>query len=165
MRTFSLFLFLACLLFSCNNAPKGDAETAEQTEENQEQITKKYILTPFTLSQAYPDARIESMDYQDGTFSFEVSGENYELGEQTPDAGTKMCANSAEGQHIHLIIDNAPYAAKYVAEFEHEVAEGDHYLLAFLSRSYHESIKTEEAPMEQTLKTQCCFTVGQKAIM
>jgi len=52
-----------------------------------------------------------------------------------------MCANSGKGQHIHLIIDNEPYAAKYEAEFEYDVADGTHYLLAFLSRSYHESIK------------------------
>ena len=56
-----------------------------------------------------------------------------------------MCANSGKGQHIHLIVGTAPYAAKYVSEFAHEVADGDHQLLAFLSRSYHESIKSPDA--------------------
>jgi len=65
--------------------------------------------------------------------------------QQTPDAGQKMCANSGKGQHIHLIVDNKPYAAKYVADFDHEVKDGEHYVLAFLSRSYHESIKTATA--------------------
>jgi hypothetical protein len=53
-----------------------------------------------------------------------------------------MCANSAKGQHIHLIVDNKPYAAKYESSFEYEIEDGEHILLAFLSRSYHESIKT-----------------------
>jgi hypothetical protein len=56
-----------------------------------------------------------------------------------------MCANSAKGQHIHLIVDNKPYAAKYTNEFEYDIEDGEHYLLAFLSRSYHESIKTDDA--------------------
>ena len=82
------------------------------------------------------------MSYKDGKFNFGVSGTDYKLGEQTPDAALKMCANSGKGQHIHLIVDNAPYVAKYVSEFDHELSEGSHYLLAFLSRSYHESIKS-----------------------
>ena len=56
-----------------------------------------------------------------------------------------MCANSKDGQHIHLIIDDQPYAAKYEPSFNYEIADGEHYLLAFLSRSYHESIKTKDA--------------------
>jgi len=44
-----------------------------------------------------------------------------------------------------LIVDNAPYSAQYTADFDFDVADGEHYLLAFLSRSYHESIKTADA--------------------
>jgi hypothetical protein len=85
------------------------------------------------------------MDYKSGKFTFKVESKNYKLGEQTTDAPQKMCANSKDGQHIHLIIDNEPYDALYKPEFEKEVADGDHYLLSFLSRSYHESIKTQSA--------------------
>ena len=106
---------------------------------------KKYTLTPFTNSPAYADASLYGMSYVKGKFSFKVASESYKLGAQTPDAGQKMCANSDKGQHIHLIIDNEPYLAKYTNEFEHELTPGDHYLLSFLSRSYHESIKTEKA--------------------
>lgn len=103
----------------------------------------QYTLTPFEESTAYPNATIESMNYQNGQFDFELA--NYELGVQTPDAGQKMCANSAKGQHIHLIIDNEPYTAHYEPDFQYEMEDGDHYLVAFLSRSYHQSIKTPEA--------------------
>ena len=164
MRNLILFLLLGGLFFSCNNASQSDADNAEQSEETQEQEApaNKYTLTAFTPSQAYPDAKIGEMDYTGGKFSFGVSGENYKLGEQTPDAGAKMCANSAKGQHIHLIVDDKPYSAQYVAEFEHEVEDGDHFLLAFLSRSYHESIKTDDAHLAKKVSVESgAITYGE----
>jgi hypothetical protein len=77
------------------------------------------------------------------TFTFEVK--NYTLGVQTPDAGERMCANSAKGQHIHFIMDNAPYIASYIPQIPADLKHGHHVLLAFLSRSYHESIKQKKA--------------------
>jgi hypothetical protein len=105
----------------------------------------RYQVTPFGSSQEYPDARIEAMEYRDGRFKFTIGGESYKLGLQTPDAGSRGCANSSQGQHIHLIVDNEPYAARYESEFEYDITDGEHYILAFLSRSYHESLKTREA--------------------
>lgn len=96
----------------------------------------------------FPEAKIslnEPMAPKPGTnlFSFEI--ENYELGAQTQDADARSCANSAQGQHIHFIMNNGPYKAKYESSFEEDVPEGTNVLLAFLSRSYHESIKTQDA--------------------
>lgn len=79
---------------------------------------------------------------------FDFGVENYELMSQTADATDKVCANSGKGQHIHFILDNEPYAALY--EPNHEVVlekNSEHYLLAFLSRSYHESVKSEGASL------------------
>jgi hypothetical protein len=57
-----------------------------------------------------------------------------------------MCNNSAQGQHIHFILDNEPYAALYDPTHTVSLAKNtEHYLLAFLSRSYHESLKNKEA--------------------
>jgi len=95
---------------------------------------------------------MEDMSYQNGTFSFDFS--NYELGIQTPDAGSKMCANSAKGQHIHLIANTQPYAAYYTSAFQHDLPNGEHYLLAFLSRSYHESIKNGQAYIAKQVNIQ-----------
>lgn len=105
----------------------------------------KYTLTPFTPSQDFPDATLRSIDYKNGQFIAEIRSTTYQLGEQTPDAVQKQCANSAEGQHIHLIIDNEPYIAKYTSTFQQTIPDGDHYVLAFLSRSYHESLKSDQA--------------------
>lgn len=142
MKNAFYLLIFTCFLFSCKNEPAANAEDKGTMVETPS-TSKKYKISDFSESPAFSDAKIESMKYTSGKFAFGVA--NYELGAQTPDAPQKMCANSGKGQHIHLIIDNAPYAAKYTSEFEHDVADGEHYLLAFLSRSYHESIKTSAA--------------------
>ncbi len=156
MRTLSMLFVLGLLLSGCagnqdHSHDQGDGDGQDQATE---EAVPKYSISAFTPSASFPDAKIESVSYEGGKFKFGVSGDSYQLGVQTPDAEQKMCANSAKGQHIHLIIDNAPYAAKYVAEFDHEVADGEHYLLAFLSRSYHESIKTTDASTVKKVTTE-----------
>lgn len=150
MRILKIFVLaiISLSIIACG----GESNTDKKTEAEMSKPMKKkeepapapnYKLSDFSSSPEFANAVMSSMNYKDGKFNFGVK--NYELGAQTPDAGAKMCANSGKGQHIHLIVDNKPYAAKYVAEFEHEVADGEHYILAFLSRSYHESIKNGTA--------------------
>lgn len=142
MKIFNfLLLFIMLTIVGCKDKVQDSASPEDQTETN----TNKYTLTPFSKSTEYSDAQLQQMTYSDGVFSFNVQGTGYELGAQTPDKDSKMCANSGKGQHIHLIIDNEPYAAKYESSFTYDVADGEHYLLAFLSRSYHESIKDPKA--------------------
>lgn len=133
---FSCLTLLGCLL-SCK--PK-----TENTQMPADVPKDSIQLMAFEPSAAFYDAAISKMDYRDGQFKFTLSG-NYQLGQQTPDAPQKMCANSDKGQHIHLIVDNKPYEAKYEPEFHYKIEDGSHYLLAFLSRSYHESIKNPKA--------------------
>jgi hypothetical protein len=130
-------MFFALSMIAC----KSDSSQSEASEA----ASKKYTLTPFSKSASFSNAKIEEMTYKEGLFDFQIQDGPYKLGLQTPDAPAKMCANSKKGQHIHLIIDNEPYAAKYTSNFEYDIPDGDHYLLAFLSRSYHESIKSPGA--------------------
>ena len=76
-------------------------------------------------------------------FDFKV--ENYSLKAQTDAPPKQMLANSGKGQHIHLILNNQPYMAKYDAGFEVELEPKHYVALAFLSRSYHESVKAKTA--------------------
>ena len=153
LKKYIVLLFFAgvstCLV-SCSQAKEGreddadQVDTLEQVDESTNQQDETGIqISEFPDSESFNDAALSGGKYRNGTFSFGVK--NYDLGAQTSDAGVKMCANSDQGQHIHLIVDNEPYAAKYVPEFEHEVSDGEHYILAFLSRSYHESIKSPTA--------------------
>ncbi len=153
MRTLIFLFLLSTLLFSCQNgstSENNETETTDETMSASENPNIKYKLSPFSSSQEYPDAKIGLMTFINGKFNFDVSGDSYKLGEQTSDADQKMCANSAKGQHIHLIVDNGPYNARYTSSFDDvPMEEGDHYALAFLSRSYHESIKTKDAYIAQ----------------
>ncbi len=90
-----------------------------------------------------------------GPFKFAFEVKNYTLGTATSDAATKGIANSAQGQHIHLILNNNPYSAHYEHSAEQKLEDGHYVLLAFLSRSYHESLKNPSA----MVLTQ--FTVGE----
>ena len=147
----NLFLcFFALSLMMCGSDMAADKSSDKMpkknmTEQKDRPTPNKFNLSPFTPSPEFMDANISNMKYADKKFTFDVKGKNYKLGDQTPDAEKKMCANSGKGQHIHMIIDNKPYLAKYTSSFEADMSDGEHYTLAFLSRSYHESIKTDQA--------------------
>ncbi len=150
MRFATLLLFLAFTIISCEPSSTS-ADTAENTETTSKEVEvkKELTVTPFSPSKAFEDAKIEKMSYKNGKFEFTLNESSYELGVQTDDASSKMCANSAKGQHIHLIVNDAPYAAKYTNTFDYEIEDGIHHILAFLSRSYHESIKSAGAAVIQ----------------
>jgi hypothetical protein len=77
-------------------------------------------------------------------FSYDIK--NYQLSKPTTEGSCAIeCANSSQGQHIHLILNNQPYLAKYTPEFDETLSPGHYVALSFLSRSYHESIKHYEA--------------------
>lgn len=80
-----------------------------------------------------------------GTVEFDYDLSNFQLTRMTPHGNAEHLANSQEGQHIHNIVDNEPYTAHYDTEFTKELKEGDHVILSFLSRSYHESLKHKGA--------------------
>lgn len=156
MRILSLLsLFVLIGLFACTNTnTSSDADATNENNASEEVVELTYSLTPFDPSTEYADASITSMKYRGGSFNFTLGESDYSLGEQTPDAEQKMCANSGKGQHIHLIVDNAPYSAQYTSSFDFDIANGEHYLLAFLSRSYHESIKSKAASVIQKINVQ-----------
>lgn len=141
MRILSL-LFVAFFLVACGGEAPETTEDATVAEEEMD-AAPEITLTSMPAATSFPDAAITKMEYQDGAFDFDAEG--YEFGIQTPDADDLMCANSDKGQHIHLIVNNEPYMAKYTPEFEQELPDGEHHVLAFLSRSYHLSIKNPAA--------------------
>ncbi|MEM6317433.1 MAG: phosphopeptide-binding protein [Bacteroidota bacterium] len=143
-----LLAIVSLLLVNCQNNTSESTSATETSPAAKKQGEtyadgKKYRLTPVNSGVAFPDAAIEYNYFSNGQFAFTVN--NYQLGQQTPDAGDLMCANSGKGQHIHLIFDDEPYAAKYTNVFDFQKEDGRYYMLAFLGKSYHESIKTENA--------------------
>ena len=122
-------LLLVVLIFSCNKKVK-------------------IKITKLEGSPSYENARL-SLDtiYQKdkNNFMFSLGVDNFKLGEQTKKDFDFKLANSEKGQHIHLIINNDPYYAKYTNTFNQSLNAENNVILAFLSRSYHESVKNENA--------------------
>lgn len=148
---FSLTAFLLALLtFACTTSSSSSEESGSSETEVAEK-TPSIILTKAPASPEFPDATLTKSDLSieetDSLFalnySFEVA--DYELGAQTEDASTRGIANSGKGQHIHYIVNNGPYAAHYMADVPDQLEAGNYVVLAFLSRSYHESVKSDGA--------------------
>lgn len=145
LNILTLAIGLSLIAWACSTA--SSSATGDETRVD----TSAIALTQAPASPDYPDATLTKSDLiitqKDSLFSlnysFDVQG--YELGIQTADADTRGIANSGKGQHIHYIVNNGPYAAHYMNKVPDELAAGNYVVLAFLSRSYHESVKSENA--------------------
>ena len=116
------------LSFSCNNPKQISITKVEGSPEYSNSVLK--MNEPISLDEGYK-------------FSFDVN--QYELGMQTLKDFDYQLANSAKGQHIHFIVNNGPYSAHYSDTFTKKLDEKNNIILAFLSRSYHESVKNSNA--------------------
>ena len=126
MRKYYIIILSALLAFSCDN--------------------NKIKISKVEGSPKYEDAALVLNELNSGSeleFSFDVK--NYELGAQTEHEFQYSLANSKKGQHIHLIINNDPYSAHYTNKFKKKLDPDNGVILAFLSRSYHESVKNKNA--------------------
>lgn len=77
-----------------------------------------------------------------------VEAENFETRTQTETDRAEAISNSGNGQHFHVILNNEPYKANYDAGEPFDLGQltpGPHTLVAFPSRSYHESVKGADA--------------------
>ena len=126
MRKYYIIILSALLAFSCDN--------------------NKIKISKVEGSPKYEDAALVLNELNSGSeleFSFDVK--NYKLGAQTEHEFQYSLANSKKGQHIHLIINNNPYSAHYTNKFKKKLDPDNGVILAFLSRSYHESVKNKNA--------------------
>lgn len=152
MKKLSLIVGIIFFLAACTSTEKkgteGQNDTPTETPaENGNPITlTKAPPSPvfedavLTLEKPYPPQQPAADSVE---FKFIVS--QYELGAQTADAAERGIANSGKGQHIHLIVNNGPYSAHYNDNFMKAMEPGSYTVLAFLSRSYHESVKNPNA--------------------
>ena len=144
MKKISLLTLSLLVLIGCNDTKNKDDKKEEM--ETVDVSNTSVTLTPLKGSPEYAEAALahlggDVIEVAAGSVDFNFAVENYELGTQTSNAGENGLANSGKGQHIHFILDNGPYSAHYESDFSKDIEEGDHVLLAFLSRSYHEAVK------------------------
>ena len=129
-----IFLLSVLLIISCN----------KQTDSRKSEIT----ITKVLGSPKYVNAKLtlkEDPVLVDGGYEFSFNVDQYELGLQTLKDFEYDLANSAKGQHIHFIVNNDPYSAHYNEKFSKKIDGNSNVILAFLSRSYHESVKNKNA--------------------
>ena len=126
MKNFLTLLFTSIIIISCD-------------------VPEKITLTKLEGSPKYDSSKLKlnELNFFDDKYNFSFEVENYELGAQT--LNNSKLANSAKGQHIHFILNNAPYSAHYSGNFSKKLEEDNNVILAFLSRSYHESVKNSNA--------------------
>jgi len=172
MKKITLFLALSTMIMatSCKNDKKKedkmDAETEIKSDDSKKMDDKEMekkaeiTLTKLEGSPKFDDASLEmtlpnAMKLPAGEVTFGFNVENYDLAAATKTDMDLGLAESAKGQHVHFILDNAPYSAHYEDSFSKDLTQGDHVVLAFLSRSYHESVKN---PNSYVLKK---FSIGE----
>lgn len=149
-----LGLFTFGLFTACENTSQSDEnkdQATDSTEMSSEESSPSQLsLTPFTASEDLLDAKLQwnepagdVSNAGDTQFGFDVT--NYELGVPTNGSENLGIAESGKGQHIHLILNNEPYFAIYEPNWSTSLEDGDYVAIAFLSRSYHESVKNPDA--------------------
>ncbi len=139
------FLFLTLWLSCGPKAAEEEAATGLIVKGAQFPMEKDGLtVSVLAGSPAYSDAKLSLTSAKPddaGAFTFDFNVADYKLGAQTPSTPANGLANSGKGQHIHFILDNGPYSAHYEPQAVKELSPGNHVVLAFLSRSYHESVK------------------------
>jgi hypothetical protein len=154
-------LLAACNTTSETNDREGQADTAAIED------LPPISIKPVGGSPEFPDASLaiknvnavlKGKDSVTITINYDV--QNYELKSQTSDAAGKGCNNSKDGQHIHFILDDNAYTALYAPTHTFTLPVGsEHYVMSFLSRSYHESLKNPKAAVLYR------FSVNDKGVL
>lgn len=124
----NIALLIAMICLSCNNS-------------------KQITITKLKGSPSYEKSKlnIQNISFDEKGYNFSFGVEGYRLGIQTKKDFKHELANSAKGQHIHLIVNNNPYSAHYSERFKKDLEGENNVILAFLSRSHHESVKNKNA--------------------
>ena len=130
------------------SATAGTTSPAATTVASNEAMESNGIrLTPFSDSPKFAEAQmqlrspISGATLPSGSVAFNYELTNFQLTKMSGGPHMAQMANSMKGQHIHNIVDDEPYSAHYVTTFTKPMADGQHVVLSFLSRSYHESLK------------------------
>lgn len=147
----ALFLFSTLILTGCykSNTPKSDEMSKAEKIGIQEVIiysVERSPKIPFARAKITFPGQDELLEDDDVFVVVEV--ENFQMGAQTDTLRATELSNSPKGQHVHLIVDNKPYIAVYDQGVPINVGKlgpGTHTVVAFPSRSYHESVKSPTA--------------------
>lgn len=105
-------------------------------------------LTPYPLTDssiAYSNVLLQNYTYTRNQMMFRP--ENLRLGGMTPitEGRPKSLPRTNKGNHLHLCIDNKQHHVSNSNIFELPLSDGKYKLIAFIARSFYESIKNPQA--------------------
>ena len=73
MRYFLFIFAISVFTFACkSDTKKVETKTTKPEVVKKPEVVNKYTLSPFTKSPAYLDAKMTSMDFKNGKFTFGV---------------------------------------------------------------------------------------------
>lgn len=162
MKFTKLFiLLLAVTIFiGCETKPATTANTNEANTNTNSNADAQYTAQPLNVVDR--PIKIQALMTERG----EQETNEPELLVETPKDGATINSSNVDikvkvngevkmgkdaegkGNHVHVILDNQPYAAHYMWNdgFElRNVTDGEHTLRMFVSRPWHESYKNEKA--------------------
>ena len=138
-----ILLVSVLLFYCCNNQNEIKVKKGQGSTDKAIEITITKVLGSPEYKNAKLDLEVRTL--ADGEYEFSFNVDQYELGLQTLKDFNYNLANSAKGQHIHFIVNNDPYSAHYNEKFSKKIDGNSNVILAFLSRSYHESVKNKNS--------------------
>ncbi len=170
MRNAVIAVLVGCSLVACKDDQTPKEEATPEAPVKEEPAPEEPAAAPADAkphSSAVPGTENQLMvDQKIPEVSFKLvspkDGETLASGDKvTVQFDVKNYRTGKEiGQHVHIILDNEPYAAHYDANepftFEN-VAEGTHTIRAFPARHYHLSLKEGDVFEVAT------FHVGKKS--
>ena len=119
--SFFRFLIVVLTLLACNNS---EISLSKLNNSPKAFNNSKLILKEYTFD-----------NENNYLFDFEVS--DFSLGTQTRKHFNFDIANSTKGQHIHLIVNNGPYFAKYSNSFKQKLKHQKNPIIFFQKQNLY----------------------------
>lgn len=99
--------------------------------------------SPLDSTILYPDVLLQNYTYTRGKMMFMPQG--LRLGGMTPFAQNRPTSKTNKGNHLHLCVNGQQHQISNENIFDCPLPNGKHELVAFIARSFYESIKHPEA--------------------
>lgn len=133
---------LGLFLLLLNSCTTPDANTKSKHNLALQQIELIACPPPDTAA-LFPGINILGFMYADEELKFAVSG--ITLGVKTPGAEKRNAQVSNKGVHLHVVLNDSIHLLHYDNLIPFKLSDGNYKIAAFVTRSYHESIKTNQA--------------------
>lgn len=132
--SFIFSLFLLMMVNACTNN-----STSLPVHSTSSEKIKLSPCPPLDSAILYTDVILENYTYTGNKMIF--TPQNLRLGGMTPLTTTRQTARTKKGNHLHLCIDGEQHKISNQNIFDFPLKNGKHKLVAFIARSFYESIK------------------------